>query len=100
MNFSFVTRMPSIPIRGEGSNIGLRSPTIAFSAGGSKFAMAMTHSRVSVWEIQSKVPLKTFMGILEFDFRIDAHLEFLQFSSGKLGKQALVFVEVCLMFTF
>jgi len=38
---------------------------LAFSADGSKFAMAISHGRVPVWDIRSKVPLKTFMEIPE-----------------------------------
>ena len=53
-NFSFVTRM-SIPTP--------RAPELAFSTDGSKFAIAMSSGRVSVWDIQSKVPLKTFIGV-------------------------------------
>ena len=66
----------------------------AFSADGSKFAMGMGRGRVSVWNIWSKVPFKTF-GMVE-----GQPVQCLQFSSGKLGKEVLVFVEVCLMFTF
>ena len=102
MNFSFVTRM-SIPIpRGpETSSLFPPVPPIpAFSADGSKFAMTvMAHSGMSVWDIQSKVPLKTFMEVPKSDDN-DVNVRYLQFSSGKLGKEALVFVEVCPMFMF
>ena len=98
MNFSFVTRM-SIPIpRVPGTSPTLQAPELAFSANGSKFAMAMGCSRVSVWDIRSKVPLKTFMEAPKSDS--DRWVPYLQFSSGKLGREVLVFVEVCLMFTF
>ena len=73
---------------------------LAFSADGSKFAMAMSQGGpgVSVWDIRSKTPLKTFAEVPKYgDIR---RVENLQFSSGKSGKEALVFVEVCLMFTF
>ena len=73
---------------------------LAFSADGSKFAMAMSQGGpgVSVWNIQSKTPLKTFMEVPRHgDGR---RVRNLQFSSGKSGKEALVFVEVCPMFTF
>ena len=98
MNFSFVSRM-SIPIpMGPKTFPIIQAPVLAFSPDGSKFAMAMARSRVSVWEIRSKVPLKTFMEVpkSEYDDRPVRHL---QFSSGKVGKEVLVFVEVCLMFT-
>ena len=76
------------------------APDLAFSADGSKFAMAMSLGEpgVSVWNIQSKNPLKTFVEVPEY-----VHgrcVENLQFSSGKSGKEALVFVEVCPMITF
>ena len=76
------------------------APELAFSADGSKFAMAMSQGSpgVSVWDIQSKTPLKTFMEVPKYgDSRLVCNL---QFSSGKSGKEALVFVEVCLMVTF
>ena len=102
MNFFFVTRM-SIPIpRGpETSSLFPPVPPIpAFSVDGSKFAMnVMAHSGVSVWDIQSKDPLKTFMEVPKSDDN-DVNVRYLQFSSGKLGKEALVFVEVCPMFMF
>ncbi|KIJ97188.1 hypothetical protein K443DRAFT_681743 [Laccaria amethystina LaAM-08-1] len=88
MNFSFVTRM-SIPIRRAPGT----SPTsvLAFSADGSKFAMATACGRVSVWDIQSKVPLKIFLEVPKSDY--DRFVPYLQFSSGNLGKEVLVFVE-------
>ena len=99
MNFSFVTSR-SIPIPGlpEGSFI-FWVPKVAFSADGSKFAMAMAHSRVSVWDIRIEAPLKTFMEVPKSDYR-DRPVRYLQFSSGKLRNEVLVFVEVRLMFTF
>ena len=96
MDFSFVTRM-SIPIP-RAPNL-LQAPLLAFSADGSKFAMVMGHGRVSVWDIRSKVPLKTFMEIPKSDNNVP-QVRYLQFSSGKSGKETLVYVEVCLMFTF
>ena len=73
---------------------------LAFSADGSKFAMATSPGGlgVSVWDIQCKTPLKTFMEVPKYgDHRYAGNI---QFSSGKSGKEALVFVEVCPMFTF
>ena len=78
----------------------IQSPVLAFSADGSKFAMAMTCRRVSVWEIRSKVPLKTFLPVVPKSPYDDLPVGHLQFSSGKVGKEVLVFVEVCLSFTF
>ncbi|EDR00725.1 uncharacterized protein LACBIDRAFT_313184 [Laccaria bicolor S238N-H82] len=88
-NFSFVTRI-SVPISKIPKHPAdrLQDPRVVFSANGSKFAIAMNGGRVSVWDIQSKVPLKTFIAP-QNDYDIDD----LQFSSGKLGKEVLVFVE-------
>ena len=90
--FSFVTCISSPAPR------GLLGPELAFSADGSKFAMAMSEGGVSVWDIQSKTPLKTFVeGLKHGEGKGAGHV---QFSSGKSGKEALVFAEVCPMFTF
>ena len=63
--------------------------------------MAIARGRVSVWDIRSKDPLKTFLENPNYDHRDGRQpVRYLQFSSGKLGKEAMVFVEVCLMFTF
>ena len=98
-NFSFVSRM-SIPIpRVSKRSPILQAPVLAFSADGLKFAMAMSPGRVFVWDIRSKVPLKTLMEIPQSDYR-RLDVEYLQFSSGKLGNEALVFVEVRLIFIF
>ncbi|EDR00659.1 uncharacterized protein LACBIDRAFT_333990 [Laccaria bicolor S238N-H82] len=88
-NFSFVTRM-SIPIPKvpEDSIFVLENPRLVFSANGSKFAIAMNVGRVSVWDIQSKVPLETFI------VAQDDYIQYLQFCSGKLGKEVLVFAAV------
>ena len=96
-NFSFVTRM-SIPIPWgpESVKFDLQKPELAFSADGSKFAVATNVGRVSVWDIRSKVPLKTFTPPQNNSY----HILYLQFSSGKGGKEVLVFVAVRLMFTF
>ena len=92
MNFSILTRFPlsthvEIP--------PVYPPTLAFSADGFKFAMAMGCGRASVCDIRSKVPLKTFMEV-----NYNWIVQNLQFSSGTLGKGVLVFLEVRLMFTF
>ena len=99
-NFSFVTRL-SVPIADVPvKNAPHNQPGLAFSPNGSKFAMAMALlNGVFVWDIRSKVPLWTFMetplpkGLWQLD-------RCAQFSSGNLGKEILVFVEVCLMLTF
>jgi hypothetical protein len=70
MNFSFVTRM-SIPIPWvedlDIKIIDLRYPELAFSADGSKFAIVLNGNRVSIWDIRSKVPLKTFIEVPKSD---------------------------------
>ena len=98
MNFSFVSHM-SIPRLPEDLSFNLQTPVLPFSADSSKFAIGMSHGRVSVWDIRSKVPLKTFMEFPPSHYD-DQPVRYLQFSSGKSGKEALVYVEVCLMFTF
>ena len=95
-NLSFVTRM-SIPFLSV-EPFHTNPPELAFSADGSKFAMGMGCGGMSVWSIQSKVPLQTFIEVLSIKRFIQPQ-RFLQFSSGNLGKEILVFVEVCLMFT-
>ena len=97
--FSFVTCISFPPPPAREGYIFFK-PELAFSADGSKFAMASSEGGpgVSVWNIQSKSPLKTFMEVPKYgDGRLVGNL---QFSSGKSGKEALVFVEVCPMFTF
>jgi len=87
--------IPKVP---KASRFGLQAPLLAFSVDGSKFAMAMSLGRVSVWDIRSKVPLKTFMEVPKSEYHAQP-VQYLQFSGGKLEQEALVFVEVSLMFT-
>ena len=94
--FSFVTRLSIPPLRAAPL---INAPELAFSPDGSKFAIAMGHGGVSVWDIQSKVPLRTFTEV-PWPKNIYRPLRYLQFSRGILGKEILVFVEVRLMFTF
>ena len=96
-NFSFVTHI-SIPHLMEEIHIRIDSPSLAFSANGSKFAMGTARSGVSVWDIRNKVPLRRFTSELTKANNLPPRP--LQFSSGNLGKEILVFVEVRLMFTF
>ena len=98
MKFSFVSQMSIPTLKDTDSSPFLRAAKLAFSADSSKFAIAMNNGKVSVWDIRSKVPLKTFLEIPRL-FGCPP-VEHLQFSSGNLGKEALVFVEVRLMFTF
>ena len=96
-NSSFVTCI-SIPISEvpEDVEFDLQAPLLVLSADGSKFAIATNVGRVTVWDIRSKFPSWTFV-LPQSD---DHAIRYLQFSSGKLGKEVLVFVTVCLVFTF
>ena len=97
--FSFV-KCISFPAPMGPEAFPLVKPELAFSADGSKFAMALSQGDlgVSVWDIRSKTPIKTFVEVPKYG--IGRRVRNLQFSSGKSGKEALVFVEVCPMFTF
>ncbi|KIJ95325.1 hypothetical protein K443DRAFT_683104 [Laccaria amethystina LaAM-08-1] len=94
MDFSFVTYV-SIP-NPKGTNRKgerlLGAPLLAFSADGTKFAAGTADGVVSVWDVRSKVPLKVF----EVDVPRNIHkwpIWHLQFSSGILGREVLVFME-------
>jgi len=79
-------------------DINLLEPELAFSADGSKFAIVTNNRSVFVWDIRSQlVPLKTFIEVPKPG--PPNPVNYLQFS-GKVGKEVLVFVEVCLMLTF
>ena len=93
--FSLVTRL-SIPVTETVHNT---SEAPAFSADGSKFAMGLACGGVSVWNVRNKVPLQTFTEVLCPPQKAMPYRRLLQFSSGNSGKEILVFVEVCLMFT-
>ena len=96
--FSFVTQMSIRPLSGPANDF---NPTeFAFSADGSKFALGMGCGGVYVWNIQSKVPLRTITEAPRPKDEKPERPRFLQFSSGNLGKEILVSAEVCLMFTF
>ncbi|KIJ97180.1 hypothetical protein K443DRAFT_10093 [Laccaria amethystina LaAM-08-1] len=95
MNFSFVTRM-SIPFPKASETFPfIKIPVIAFSADGSRFSVALSGGGVSVWDIRSKLPFKTFTDFRDLISDIDDDLIvlYLEFSSGKVGKEALTFVE-------
>ena len=81
-----------IPWASEASDFGLQKPKFVFSADGSKCAFAMNFGRVSVWDIRSK---EIFIAL-----HYNHHIRYLQFSSGKLGREVLVFAVVRLIFTF
>jgi WD40 repeat protein len=93
MDFSFVTHV-SIP-NPKGTNRKDERhgpPRIAFSADGAKFAALTSDGVVWVWDVRSKIPLKVF----EADVPRDSQrpISGLQFSSGILGREVLVFKEV------
>ena len=62
--------------------------------------MAIPCGDISVWDVQSKVPLQTFTEVPWRSLSVEQPQHLIQFSRGNLGKEILVFVEVCLMFTF
>ena len=98
MNFSFVTRM-SVPIPESPGPWTYRGPFFAFSADGSKFAMVWGRGGGFVWDIRSRVPLKALMEDSKYNHD-DVYIRRLQFSSGKLGKEVLVLLEVRQMLIF
>ena len=64
-------------------------PPPAFSADGSKFAVAANDGTLSVWDVRNKVPLM----VKEPDHDV-LRVVSLQFSSGTHGREVLAFVEV------
>ena len=60
----------------------------AFSADGSKFAVAANNGMVCVWDVRNKIPL------MVKETNRGAMVAFLQFSSGTLGREVLAFTEV------
>ena len=100
MDFAFVTHV-SIP-NPKGTNrkwereIGATS--LAFSADGTKFAAGTFDGVVSVWDVRSKIPLKVFeAGGPKCALR--RPILQLQFTSGILGREVLVFMEVSRFFS-
>ena len=97
MDFSFITQV-SIPNpkRTDRKEEGLlRAPLVVFSADGTKFAAGTTDGVVSVWDIRSKTPLKVFeVNVPTGRSTIEWPIWYLQFSSGILGREVLVFMEV------
>ena len=84
--FDFVTQLP-IPFTTPKSDLLSIAP--AFSADGSKFAVAAKDGTVSVWDIQNKIPLM----VKECNPDLQ-DVDSLQFSSGTLGREVLAFTEV------
>jgi WD40 repeat protein len=98
MDFSYVTHF-SIP-NPKGTNRRRdwhRSPLLAFSADGAKFASVTGDGVVLVWDVRSKIPLKVFEAVPRDRQWPISHL---QFSSGILGREVLVFTEVSSCFSF
>ena len=77
-------------------------PLLAFSADGTKFAAGMDDGVVSVWDVQSKTPLKVF----EVDVPEDVLslptpcLQFLQFSSGIIRREVLAFIAAVSQYSY
>lgn len=76
-------------------DIHVKKLLLAFSADGSKFATATADGRVSIWDVRTKAPLKVFL--VDVSRRYNSSwfqpVLLLQFSSGILGKEVLVFME-------
>ena len=98
MNFSFIKRMSVPTPESPGAHI-FCGPLFAFSADGSKFAMAWGRGGGLVWDIRSRVPLKALMEDSKYNHD-NGYVRRLQFSSGKLGKEVLVLLEVRQMLIF
>lgn len=80
-------------------DIHVKKLLLAFSADGSKFATATADGRVSIWDVRSKVPLKVFLVDVSrlYSSSWFQPVLLLQFNSGILGKEVLVFMKVSLM---
>jgi WD40 repeat protein len=91
MDFSFVTHV-SIPNPKGTNRKGERhgAPLLVFSGDGAKFAAVTGDGVVWVWDVRSKTPLK----VSEADVPIQWLISHLQFSTGILGREVLVFIEV------
>jgi WD40 repeat protein len=85
--FNLVTQAP-IPRTGPIHNPAIFPPP-AFSADGSKFAVAAEDGTVSVWDVRNKIP---FM-VKEPDRNVTKVVS-VAFSSGTLGREVLAFVKV------
>ena len=96
MNFSFIVHVPIPNLKGTNRHVRrLAAPLLAFSTDGTKFAASMNDGAVSVCDVRRKIPLKVF----EVDvprhigpFLFTPLLQFLQFSSGLLGREVLAFI--------
>jgi len=106
MDFSFVTHV-SIP-NPNGTNRkranAFGAPLLAFSADGTKFAAGTADGVVSVWDVRSKIPLKVYKVDVSSVMNngndmIQSPIRYLQFSSGILGREVLVFMEVSWCFS-
>ena len=85
--FNFVTQAP-IPDTKPIIPYRWSYPPHAFSADGSKFAVAANNGMVCVWDVRNKIPL------MVKETNCGAMVAFLQFSSGTLGREVLAFTEV------
>jgi WD40 repeat protein len=62
----------------------------AFSADGSKFAVAANDGTVSVWDVRNKIPV-----MVKGPNHDEGTVVSLKFSSGALGREILALMEVC-----
>ena len=84
--FDLVTQLP-IPFTTPKSNISIVPP--AFSADGSKFAVAAEDGSVVVWDVRNKIPF------MVKEPNPDVYdVGSLHFSGGILGREVLAFTEV------
>ena len=87
--FNFVTQVP-IPDTKPIIPYRLSYPPPAFSADGSKFAVAANDGTLSVWDVRNQISLR----VKEPNRDVRTTVAFLQFSSGTLGREVLAFTEV------
>ena len=103
LEFSFLSQV-SIPNPNGTNHEGVRArvPLLAFFADGTKFAAGTDDGVVSVWDVQSKTPLKVF----EVDVPEDVlslptpYLQFLQFSSGIIRREVLAFIAAVSQYSY
>ena len=88
--FNLVTQVP-IPItKTKTMPYRWSFPPPAFSANGSKFAIAADDGTVSIYDVRNKIPLM----VKEPDRDMSRSVASLKFSSGILGREVLAFTEV------
>ena len=103
LDFSFISQVliPN-PNGADREGARARAPLLAFSADGTKFAAGTDDGVVSVWDVRSKTLLKVF----EVDVPEDVlslptpYLQFLQFSSGIIGREVLAFIAAVSRYSY